>query len=209
MVSLLSCNESPKAERDEPESDEFPEVTTSVKIFGNYETGDIFETYFRTEVHENGSQENCFFYSLDSLVRGSGKRSYVNEDFEPGNQSFCTTKSNDTLYVNFKASPPAAEYDQYKYYLIDSIDFQLTTRDMRIYCYVSMDKDPIVYATLYFSNELGHIYSHYPFSKYNYKYELMAHSSIEDKELTTIKDSLKVRSGESNKSDIDSKKKSP
>jgi hypothetical protein len=205
--SPSSCSESFKSNTEGPQSENLPEVVTSVVIFGNPETGNIFNTSYRTQFLEDDSLENCLFYELDSVVWRSGERNYVNMDFEAGYQSFCTTKSNDTLYINFKATPPADKSDQLKYCLLDSIDIHLKTQQFRIYSYENIDEDPRWDETLYFSNELGFVYSHYPFFKK--KYELIAHSSVDDTELTIIKDSLKVRSGELNKTDVDSKKKHP
>ena len=201
LVTLMNCSE---AEQEESKRHDLLKTVTSVVIFGNPETGDIFNTNYRTQISEKDEFENCFFYSLDSVVWSSSKREYADKDFESGHQSFCTTKSNDTLYINFKANPPANKHDQLKCCLIDSIDIPLKTKLHKIYCYTQLNEDPRWDETLYLSNEIGFIYSHYPFFKK--KYELISHSAIELSELSIIKDSLKKRSGELRENNADSLK---
>lgn len=194
FMLLPSCNEPVKENSEKPKEEDTPEVIKSVVIFGNPQTGAVFETHFRTEFRENNGGENCFFHSHDSVIYRSGLRRYVNKDFEPLLQSYCTSKSNDTLYINFKAKPPVDSHDQLKFYQIDSFDIPLKTRNFRVFSYKEKTDDPRFDGMLYFSQEIGFIYSHSWFL--TKRYELVSHSSIKDVELSQIMDSLKIRSGE-------------
>lgn len=205
LTFSIGCENLPVSSPEKFEPKKTPPIS-SVVIFGHPETGTVFTTYYRTQIIEKDTLENCFHYRLDSLLWRDGRKERVRKDFETSSQSFCVSTTTDTFYLNFKANPPASSYDQYKYILIDSLDIPLKTGTFRVYSYKNDSNDPKWDETLYFSNDIGFVYSHYPHFKK--KYELIKHSSIDDLELLQIMDSLKVRSGELTEADINSRKKS-
>lgn len=192
---LLSCSKTDYRKTNPLKLAPTSKIVKTVTIYGNPETGIIFNTYYNSQFHEKNAFQNCFFSRLDSVHRKFRNVIHRNNvDFTTQIQSFCLLNTNDTLFINYKADPPTNEHDHLKYVCIDSIDIPLKKGPFRVYCFSNLDEDERWDETLYFSKELGQIYSHYPFFKK--KYELIEHSSIGASQLSIITDHLKKLSGE-------------
>lgn len=191
---LMGCSDSIDEISEDQLGDDSKVSVVIKRSFLNTQDNIDFKYFSMSRTNDNGIIR--FDYVVDSIfsAKDSVLRNRENKELFEHTLSFLLKESNDTLYI-FDIGVTTNEYDsETKCLVADSINIEFEESFQMIYHYRSLSEDPMWDEDVYFSRELGFLFS--DFKALNTEDEVIHHSLTSSNELKIITNEIKANNND-------------